>query len=987
MLVQIDSLRVSQIVDDKHLISLWLNGKSQHSQEAYTRDVEQFVGFVELSLNDVKLQHFCDWADHLKEKGSKPATQARKLSAVKSLFSFGHRIGYLRNNVGAEVKLPGIPDKMRERILSEEDIAAIVNQAHTVRNRTLLNLFFVSGARVSELSCVCWGALIARGNQQGKISLTGRGNKVRTVLLPASVWKGLMELKSETKFNEPNQPVFRSRKGGPLSRQQIWRIVRDAAKAAGFNENVSPDWLRHAHASHTFDHEAPVNLIRGSIGHQSLQTTSRNTHTRPEDSSSEHRGLMNILNYQPDYEQQSAINPDDIWVPQGKMITVAGRKIGGMVYLGSRGDQDWETYGDAVIDMSLPVARYESDIEGNTMSYWPSYSTIHPVARAAYLDWLAGNRSDKQYGLGYIFLYFYGLERRFFLDSPSEAEKKTLIAEVKRLLAVYGSSSHSIRKYMSVFLSVASTIMNPNQLVEPRFGLNEYRIPLEIRIAIGRMLREGQPLSYDWSLCWYAKHPSTRFRTAATRAFPEFRELFRQMFEQNFPAGLKLPPPSNSLSVRYNAAAGTFSVDLTHFFENVPDIKGIFGSLREVRNIVEQATESLDKYSRFLGRDMNGRNTIEAYTLLPASLRPLFPNSAIREFRSWAEDVMKSNNLVKIEKIIEKLTGKLPEKIYERHLTKARDILACFSIGLEPDPHFSFRVPRLGEPVVLFDLPEIAPAMSEISEEYRNVLLCIMIGGFIAHADDSVAEKEKSVLETIVNSTSVSEIEQIRLLANLRWVLAVPPNLKWLKSCLKNTSEDLRHDMGRIALSIAAVDGVIQPKEIRAIEGLYEVIGLESESIYADLHTLVDSDEPKTILLPREKEKEFTIPQQEKGQTIVLDVDRINALISDTAQVSALLSDIFNEQDLLEEISQDTSGSDNIFDGLDSDHVALLHELLRKESWNKSEYTAVVSQHKLMPEGAIETLNEWSFDHFEDILIDEDECYELNTEIVIQLRG
>ncbi len=742
-----------------------------------------------------------------------------------------------------------------------------------------------------------------------------------------------------------------------------------------------------AHASHALDQKPPAHLVQESIGHKSLQSASRYTHKRPEDIDREGRRLIDNWNYRPDYEQRSAVNPDDIWVPQGKTITVAGRKIGGMVYLGSRGDQDWETYGDAVIDKSLPVARDESDIDGNTMSYWPSYSTIDPAARAAYLDWLAGDRSDSHYGMGYIFLYFYGLERRFFLDSPSDAEKKTLIAEVERLLGVYGSRSYSVRDYMSVFLSVASATMDPNQLIEPRFNVNEYRNSLEIRIAIGRMLRDGQPLSHDWSLCWYGTHPHTRFRTAAKRAFPEFRELFRQMFEKTFPAGFKLPPSPNSLSLTYEAAAGTFSVDLTHFFEDVPDISGMFGPLEDVEEIVEQATDSLDKYSRFLGRDIEGRNTIEAHALLPASLRPLFPNSATEEFRGWAENVMKSNNLVKIEKIIEKLTGNLPEKIYKQHLIKAADLLACLSIGMEPDPRFSLRGPKIGEPVVLFELPEHAPAINEISEEYRNVLLCIMIGGFIAHADDSIAEMEKSVLEAIVNTTSVSDIEQIRLLANLRWVLAVPPNLKWLKSCLKNTSEDLRHDMGRIALSIAAIDGVVQPKEIRAIEGLYKVIGLESESIYADLHTLVDSDEPKTILLPREKEKEFAIPQPKKDQTIVLDIDRINALISDTAQVSALLSDIFNEQDLVEELSQDTSSSDNIFEGLDSDHLALLHELLRQESWNTSEYTALVSQHKLMPEGAIETLNEWSFDHFEDILIDEDECYELNTEIVIQLLG
>ncbi|MCY3629108.1 MAG: tyrosine-type recombinase/integrase [Rhodothermaceae bacterium] len=289
MLVPVSSQPSSQANDDMHLISLWLQGKSSRSQEAYSHDIEQFVDFVDVPLSDVKLQHFWDWVDHLKEKGALPATQARKLAAVKSLFSFAHRIGYLLFNVGAAVTLPNIPEKLSERILTEADIQQILAQASTLRNRVLLKLFYASGARVSELSRLYWGAVIARNdNQQGQITLLGKGNKTRTLVVPTSVWKELMELKSKTEATEPNQPVFRSRKGGPLSRQQIWRIVRNAAKSAGFDQNISPHWLRHAHASHALNHGAPVHLVKESLGHQSLTTTSKYAHARPDESSSKY---------------------------------------------------------------------------------------------------------------------------------------------------------------------------------------------------------------------------------------------------------------------------------------------------------------------------------------------------------------------------------------------------------------------------------------------------------------------------------------------------------------------------------------------------------------------------------------------------------------------------------------------------------------------------------------------------------------------------
>ncbi len=286
MLVPVSEKRHSQADDDLHLISLWLQGKSPHSQDAYSRDIEQFVDFVDLPLNRIKLEHFWEWIDLLKNKENLPATQARKLAAVKSLFSFAHKIGYLQFNVGAAVQLPNIPDNLSERILSEDDIEKIFDQASSLRNQVLLKLFYASGARVSELVRLYWGAVIPRNNnKQGQVTLLGKGNKTRTVVLPALVWTKMMELKSETDATESNHPVFRSRNGGPLSRQQIWRIVRDAAQNAGISQNVSPHWLRHAHASHALDNGAPVHMVKETLGHKSLATTSKYAHARPNESS------------------------------------------------------------------------------------------------------------------------------------------------------------------------------------------------------------------------------------------------------------------------------------------------------------------------------------------------------------------------------------------------------------------------------------------------------------------------------------------------------------------------------------------------------------------------------------------------------------------------------------------------------------------------------------------------------------------------------
>jgi len=116
----------------------------------------------------------------------------------------------------------------------------------------------------------------------------GKGGKTRTVLLPQSVWQ---EIKSILWGTGPDDPVFRSRKGGPLSTSQALRIVKNAAARAGFPEGIAPHWLRHAHASHALDRGAPIHLVQATLGHSSVATTGRYLHARPADSSAHYLGV------------------------------------------------------------------------------------------------------------------------------------------------------------------------------------------------------------------------------------------------------------------------------------------------------------------------------------------------------------------------------------------------------------------------------------------------------------------------------------------------------------------------------------------------------------------------------------------------------------------------------------------------------------------------------------------------------------------------
>ena len=229
--------------------------------------------------------------------------------------------------------------------------------------------------------------------------------------------------------------------------------------------------------------------------------------------------------------------------------------------------------------------------------------------------------------------------------------------------------------------------------------------------------------------------------------------------------------------------------------------------------------------------------------------------------REWAGEIIGAGGLCPVEAVVERLEGAAPESIGKRQLTDAADALARLSVGLAPDPRFALRSPKRGEPVVLFNLPEGVTRLEAVSGKYKSFLVSVAIGSFVAQADESVSESESNALAAAINrDPDLPEGERSRLKANLRWMMAVRPDLSLLRRHLRNAPCETSHEMGQIALSIAASDGVISGREVAALERLYSAIGLKTDGIYSALHTLSSADDPVTVIPPAEGQPRFAIP-------------------------------------------------------------------------------------------------------------------------------
>ena len=286
-ITKIDSVNLGvsaprQADSDTQLLDLWLHGRSHHTQRAYRADAERFMVMVAKPLHHVTLGDLQQFSTALDSGSLKPASIHRALSAVKSLFAFGHRLGYLPFDTARPLLLPGFRDGLADRILDEAQVQRMLALEAQPRNHVLLTLLYAAGLRVSELCSLKWTDLQPR-NDGGQITVCGKRDKTRTILLPSSVTHQLVALRGDA---AADAPMFQSKKKRHISPMQVWRIVRKASQRAGIEQAVSCHWFRHAHASHSLDRGAPISLVQATLGHSSISSTSRYLHSKPSDSSS-----------------------------------------------------------------------------------------------------------------------------------------------------------------------------------------------------------------------------------------------------------------------------------------------------------------------------------------------------------------------------------------------------------------------------------------------------------------------------------------------------------------------------------------------------------------------------------------------------------------------------------------------------------------------------------------------------------------------------
>jgi tellurite resistance protein len=717
----------------------------------------------------------------------------------------------------------------------------------------------------------------------------------------------------------------------------------------------------------------------------------------------------------------------------GETIAVNGFTIAqGMLYLGTPVQDDAGTAPPpALIDPKKP-STLTGDFTEPLSAYWSDYARMLSRERNAYLRWLADGKCHPDADIGYVFLYFYGLERRTLIDMPTDitvaAELPQIIGELQRLLAIYGGKSNSFNNYCAHLLDFLTLLTLPKKLYQykvPNLPTSDAlpALPYYLRLAIGQAAVDGVPIPAHLAKAWVEHDPAITRRTAATRCKDEFLALFPIKYRQIYGDGITFAPNRTKLRYPYHPAALDIRYDdtLGLRFDDIPDITALSTPIKKLQSIADACSGDLDTYSRLIGKHPDKRGSLEALLQLPAAIWPeqaaanldalkksvanqmrALPIQALFDALGGVWDSNKDSNMdsnmdgnMDAAKTVNNAVNKAVNKELLRGLCKA---LASENIGIAPDFPNITKTPQTDDTVIIFRA-ESCTAESRSTPAYRAAIITLELAAAVAHADGDFSDSELTALDTHITSWKhLATSQRLHLRAHARLLRMVPVPLAAMKKKVEPLDQITREAIASFTALMAQADGKVTHEEIKLLEKIYQLLGVEQSKVYSQLHAFTASggNAPTNAASTTNAKTATSASAASPTVGFTLDAAKIAQLKLDSERLSALLGNIFADEPEPEtavplppsahNTDPGTPAAANLLLGLDATHSAFARMLLSRPSWSRSALADVAQDFDVMLDGALEQLNEATLDAYDIVCAEGDDPIDINPEIVEKLE-
>jgi len=272
--------------------SIWMErGLSENTLNAYRADLQGLATWLEqhtqVALLAATRQDILDYLSHRVHQGSKARSTARLLSSIKRFYQHAVREQFIKSDPSDRIDAPKL-GRALPKYLTEAEVEALLdapdlNDPLGVRDRTMLELLYATGLRVSELVNLKIDQINLR---QGVVRILGKGNKERLVPMGDEAVSWLERyLKDERHQITPaamSDSVFTTRRHSAMTRQAFWYLIKRYALRMGIKKHLTPHTLRHCFATHLLNHGADLRVVQMLLGHSDLSTTQIYTHVARE---------------------------------------------------------------------------------------------------------------------------------------------------------------------------------------------------------------------------------------------------------------------------------------------------------------------------------------------------------------------------------------------------------------------------------------------------------------------------------------------------------------------------------------------------------------------------------------------------------------------------------------------------------------------------------------------------------------------------------
>ena len=257
-------------------------GLARNTLESYARDLARLNEWATKTgkpIQDLTRQDLRKWIAQLSREGLAPSSVARAVSTARGLFRFLMLDGHIKRHPTEDLHTPQ-KFAYLPRFLTEDEINCLfsapdISTEEGIRDRTVLELLYAAGLRVSELASVRQADVDIHS---GLVICHGKGSKERRVPIGKSAIHWLQRYAAvRAAYGKPTSPHLFVNSGKPLTRQFVWAMIKRYAASAGL-KNISPHTLRHSFATHLLQHGADSRSVQALLGHSDISTTQIYTH-------------------------------------------------------------------------------------------------------------------------------------------------------------------------------------------------------------------------------------------------------------------------------------------------------------------------------------------------------------------------------------------------------------------------------------------------------------------------------------------------------------------------------------------------------------------------------------------------------------------------------------------------------------------------------------------------------------------------------------